>query len=67
MSQETLAHTLEPFYTTKPFGKGSGLGLSLCDTIILAHRGTLQILSEEQKGTTVHVFLPIDSIDETPD
>lgn len=59
MSKETLSHVLEPFYSTKPVGKGSGLGLSLCDTIVLAHGGVLNIESEEGKGTTVYVFLPI--------
>jgi len=60
MSKETLEQVMEPFYTTKDVGKGSGLGLSLCETIVLAHGGSLDIESEEGKGTTVHVFLPID-------
>lgn len=60
MSKKTLEHALEPFYTTKPVGHGTGLGLSLCNTIILAHGGELQIESEENKGTTVRVYLPID-------
>jgi PAS domain S-box-containing protein len=60
MSKETLGHVLEPFYSTKPVGKGSGLGLSLCDTIVLAHGGVLNFDSELGKGTTVDVYLPID-------
>jgi PAS domain S-box-containing protein len=60
MPKETLGHVLEPFYTTKAVGKGSGLGLSLCETIVLAHGGVLEINTKEGKGTTVHVFLPID-------
>lgn len=60
MSQEILGHALEPFFTTKPVGKGTGLGLSLCNTIVQAHGGDLRIDSEEGKGTTVHVYLPID-------
>jgi PAS domain S-box-containing protein len=60
MSRETLEQVMEPFYTTKDVGKGSGLGLSLCETIVLAHGGSLDIESEEGKGTTVHVFLPVD-------
>ena len=60
MSEETLERVLEMFYTTKPVGKGSGLGLSLCDTIVRAHGGTLKIESQEGKGTSVHVILPID-------
>ena len=60
MSTETLEHVMETFYTTKPVGEGSGLGLSLCDTIVTAHGGELKIESEEGKGTRVHVFLPLD-------
>jgi len=60
MSAETLEHVMETFYTTKPVGEGTGLGLSLCDTIISAHGGELSIESEEGKGTRVHVFLPLD-------
>lgn len=60
MTKETLDHVLEPFFTTKPVGKGSGLGLSLCDTMVNAHGGELRIDSEEGQGTTVEVFLPID-------
>ena len=60
MSQDTLAHVMELFYTTKPVGEGSGMGLSLCDTIVRAHQGTLKIESEEGVGTRVHVALPLD-------
>ncbi|UCH40771.1 MAG: PAS domain-containing protein, partial [Gammaproteobacteria bacterium] len=61
MSQETLAHVMELFYTTKPVGEGSGMGLSLCDTIVRAHKGSLTIESEEGVGTRVHVVLPLDA------
>ena len=57
---DDLESLFEPFYTTKPVGEGTGLGLSLCDTIISAHGGELSIESEEGKGTRVHVFLPLD-------
>jgi len=66
MSKETLERIMEPFFTTKEVGKGSGLGLSLCETIILAHGGALDFESEEGKGATVHVFLPIDLNDHDP-
>ena len=59
MSSEVLGHIMEPFYTTKPVGKGSGLGLSLCETIVGAHGGNLDIETEENRGTTIHIFLPI--------
>jgi len=60
MSKEVLGHVMELFFTTKPVGKGSGLGLSLCDTIVREHGGEMAIESEEGKGTQVHVILPID-------
>ena len=62
MSKKSLEHALEPFYTTKPVGHGTGLGLSLCNTIILAHGGEIKIESEEKKGTIVYVYLPIDLV-----
>lgn len=46
----------EPFYTTKE--KGTGLGLMISYKIVQAHRGTLHIKSEENKGTTVEITLP---------
>jgi PAS domain S-box-containing protein len=67
MSEESIAHALEPFYTTKPVGKGTGLGLSLCDSIALAHGGSLDIESEEGKGTSVKVGLPIEPPDARSD
>ena len=60
MSAETLEHVMETFFTTKPVGEGTGLGLSLCDTIISAHGGEMKISSEQGKGTRVDVFLPIE-------
>ena len=66
MSTETIEHVRETFYTTKPVGEGTGLGLSLCDTIVSAHGGELRIESEEGKGTRVHVFLPLDLAGEVP-
>jgi PAS domain S-box-containing protein len=67
MSQEVLAHVMELFYTTKPLGKGSGLGLSLCDTIVREHMGEMRIESEEGVGTQVHIVLPINPPEEEAD
>lgn len=54
-----LPHIFEPFFTTKPVGKGTGLGLSLAATILQDHDGRMQIESALQKGTTVHIELPL--------
>lgn len=48
----------EPFFTTKPAGAGAGLGLSLCQRIILNNHGSISVESEVGKGTTVTVCLP---------
>jgi signal transduction histidine kinase/ligand-binding sensor domain-containing protein len=49
---------LQPFFTTKPTGSGTGLGLSLSYDIIKAHRGELKIESEEGEGATFIISLP---------
>jgi signal transduction histidine kinase len=48
----------EPFFTTKPAGAGAGLGLSLCQRIILNNRGTIGVESAAGEGTTVTICLP---------
>lgn len=49
----------DPFFTTKDVGKGTGLGLSIVDRIVSSHGGELIIESEEGRGTTVSIVLPI--------
>lgn len=51
----------QPFFTTKPTGSGTGLGLSLSYDIIKAHGGDLRVKSEEGEGTEMIIFLPIES------
>ncbi|MBC6365418.1 two-component sensor histidine kinase [Algoriphagus sp. AK58] len=48
----------QPFFTTKPAGEGTGLGLSLSYDIIKAHGGELKVESEEGKGTQFSIHLP---------
>jgi len=55
--QETI---FEPFYTTKPTGQGTGLGLSLAYKIIEDHQGTLRIDSQKGLGTRVVITLPLE-------
>jgi two-component system, cell cycle sensor histidine kinase and response regulator CckA len=55
MSPETLAKSMEPFFTTKP--TGSGLGLSTCLAIIHSHGGYLDVESKAGVGTTFHIYL----------
>lgn len=58
MPPEVLEKALEPFFTTKPIGKGTGLGLALVYATVQAHQGHLDIRSTVGKGTTVSVILP---------
>lgn len=48
----------DPFYTTSPVGKGSGLGLSICYSILRQHFGSIEVESREGKGSTFTVRLP---------
>lgn len=59
ISKENLKKILDPFFTTKAPGKGTGLGLSIVYKIIEEHKGSIQFLSEPQKGTDVIIELPI--------
>ncbi|SNB74591.1 His Kinase A (phospho-acceptor) domain-containing protein [Arboricoccus pini] len=49
----------DPFFTTKEVGKGTGMGLSICYRIVHNHGGSLTVNSEEGRGTTFMVLLPI--------
>lgn len=49
----------DPFYTTSAVGKGAGLGLSICYSIVKQHSGTIEVESIEGKGSTFTVRLPI--------
>ena len=57
---ELLPKIFELFVTTKPSGKGTGLGLVVCQEIVKAHGGTMDIESEVGTGTSVRIYLPID-------
>ncbi len=58
MDEETLAHVFEPFYTTKPVGQGTGLGLAMCYGIVRQHHGVIWIESAKGRGSTVFILLP---------
>ncbi len=58
MSGEVRAKVLEPFFTTKEVGKGSGLGLSQVLGFAKQSGGGMQINSREGEGTTVRIYLP---------
>jgi C4-dicarboxylate-specific signal transduction histidine kinase len=57
---ELLPKIFDLFVTTKPSGKGTGLGLVVCQEIVKAHGGTIDIKSQVGQGTSVRICLPAD-------
>lgn len=55
---EDLRRVFQPFFSTKPVGKGTGLGLALASSILQEHEGSIRLDSTPQKGTRVHIELP---------
>ncbi|MCH2242514.1 MAG: response regulator, partial [Aquabacterium sp.] len=58
MSEEVRARAIDPFFTTKPLGQGTGLGLSMVYGFVKQSRGHLRLDSEPGQGTTVRLYLP---------
>ena len=58
MDAATLARAVQPFFTTKPVGKGTGLGLAMVHTLVTKGGGTLRLISELGRGTKVELWLP---------
>jgi signal transduction histidine kinase len=55
--QKVLDKIFQPFFTTKPTGQGTGLGLSLSYDIVKAHGGELKVETKEREGTTFTIIL----------
>ena len=58
MDAEAAKRAFDPFYTTKPAGKGTGLGLPVCYGIITAHGGTIDYETTESGGAGFRITLP---------
>ena len=59
ISPENLSKMFVPFFTTMPVGRGIGLGLAISYSIIQQHQGTIEVESQEGKGSTFIIRLPV--------
>ena len=57
--QKVLDKIFQPFFTTKPTGQGTGLGLSLSYDIVKAHNGDLKVKTKEKEGSEFIISLPL--------
>jgi signal transduction histidine kinase len=58
MDEKTMARVFEPYFTTKPIGKGTGIGLAVVHGIIKKHKGFIDVHSQLGRGTTFTLFFP---------
>jgi signal transduction histidine kinase len=59
ISEENLSNVFNPFFTTKSPGGGIGLGLAIVYRIVENHQGKIEFESQEGKGTTFKITLPV--------
>lgn len=57
--EDVLLKIYDPFFTTKPVGQGTGLGLSVVHGIVTGHEGVIVISTQVERGTTFEVYLPV--------
>jgi len=59
MSESVLSRLFEPYFTTKPEGKGTGLGLAAVYGCVKSHKGSIKVYSEPGRGTTFTLLFPL--------
>jgi PAS domain S-box-containing protein len=67
MSEEVQARLYEPFFTTRRFGEGTGLGMAVVYGLVKQLEGHVDVFSEVGRGTTVEVALPVAAAADPPD
>lgn len=67
MDPQTLARCTEPFFTSKPRGRGTGLGLSRVRTALERHGGQLEIESHPHRGSSFKLIMPVAKREEKPE
>jgi signal transduction histidine kinase len=65
--EEVLPRIFDPFYTTKPIGQGSGMGLPICFKIIQEHGGRILIDTVKDTGTVFTILLPLSNAATAPE
>ena len=63
LDKKIISEVIDPFYTTKPIGVGTGLGLALSYGIIQKHNGEIMVDSVAGEGTTFKIVLPVERDD----
>lgn len=64
MSDTVRRRMFEPFFSTKPAGEGTGMGLAVVQGIVTSHGGALRVESQPDHGTTVEVYFPLHHLQE---
>ena len=66
MASEVAEHAFDPFYTTKPAGRGTGMGLTMTKDFVERYRGYVELKSAPGQGTSIMLYLPCHQDREAP-